>query len=130
MTAVICAWGHCGFPGRAYEPRTLTIGWLEGPRCGPAGAGAWLGGHPGGRLALYWQVIGRRGDVGCGKVRPCDNGQVALNFAGAVLDLGVNDLVRAEAYYSTLIGREPDLRLAAARWPSVLLTWLSNGPCS
>jgi hypothetical protein len=34
---------------------------------------------------------------------------VALNFAGAVLDLSVSDLGRAEAYYVTLIGREPDL---------------------
>jgi hypothetical protein len=40
---------------------------------------------------------------------------VALNFAGAVLDLGVSDLVRAEAYYRTLIGREPDLRPAAGQ---------------
>jgi hypothetical protein len=40
---------------------------------------------------------------------------VALNFAGAVLDLGVSDLVRAEAYYSTLIGREPDLRPEAGQ---------------
>jgi hypothetical protein len=38
---------------------------------------------------------------------------VALNFAGAVLDLGVSDLGRAEEYYTTLIGREPDLRPGA-----------------
>jgi hypothetical protein len=33
-----------------------------------------------------------------------------LEFAGAVLDLGVTDLGRAEAFYTTLIGRAPDLR--------------------
>jgi hypothetical protein len=35
---------------------------------------------------------------------------VGLNFAGAVLDLGVTDLGRAEEFYTTLIGRGPDLR--------------------
>jgi hypothetical protein len=40
---------------------------------------------------------------------------VVLNFAGAVLDLGVSDLGRAEAYYTTLIGRGPDLRPAASQ---------------
>jgi hypothetical protein len=35
---------------------------------------------------------------------------VELEFAGAVLDVGVTDLGRSEAFYTTLIGREPDLR--------------------
>jgi hypothetical protein len=35
---------------------------------------------------------------------------VDLSFAGAVLDLGVSDLARAEAFYTVLIGRAPDLR--------------------
>lgn len=42
--------------------------------------------------------------------RNCDNWLVDLGFAGAVLDLGVNDIGRAEAFYTTLIGRGPDLR--------------------
>jgi catechol-2,3-dioxygenase len=33
-----------------------------------------------------------------------------LQFAGAVLDLAVSDLDRAEAFYQVLIGRPPDLR--------------------
>lgn len=33
-----------------------------------------------------------------------------LNFAGAVLDLGVSDLGRAEEFYTTLLGRAPDFR--------------------
>ena len=33
-----------------------------------------------------------------------------LSFAGAVLDVGVTDLGRAEAFYSMLLGRGPDLR--------------------
>jgi hypothetical protein len=35
---------------------------------------------------------------------------VELDFAGAVLDLGVSQLGRAEAFYTVLIGRGPDLR--------------------
>jgi alpha-beta hydrolase superfamily lysophospholipase len=35
---------------------------------------------------------------------------VGLEFAGAVLDVGVTDLRRAEAFYAILIGRDPDLR--------------------
>jgi hypothetical protein len=35
---------------------------------------------------------------------------VEIEFTGAVLDVGVTDLGRAEAFYTTLIGREPDLR--------------------
>jgi hypothetical protein len=35
---------------------------------------------------------------------------VNLDFAGAVLDLGVTDLSRAEAFYEVLLGRGPDLR--------------------
>jgi hypothetical protein len=35
---------------------------------------------------------------------------VTLDFAGAVLDLGVTDLSRAEEFYTILIGRRPDLR--------------------
>ena len=35
---------------------------------------------------------------------------VRLSFAGAVLDVGVADLDRAEAFYTILLGREPDLR--------------------
>jgi hypothetical protein len=34
-----------------------------------------------------------------------------LGFAGAVLDIGVSDLHRAEAFYTILIGRGPDLHL-------------------
>ena len=33
-----------------------------------------------------------------------------LSFAGAVLDVGVSDLGRAEAFYSVLLGRGPDLQ--------------------
>jgi hypothetical protein len=33
-----------------------------------------------------------------------------LQFAGAVLDVPVSDLDRAEAFYRVLIGRPPDLR--------------------
>jgi hypothetical protein len=40
---------------------------------------------------------------------------VDLNFAGAVLDLGVSELGRAETYYTTLIGRGPDLRPAVGQ---------------
>jgi hypothetical protein len=36
-----------------------------------------------------------------------------LQFAGAVLDLAVSDLDRAEAFYQVLIGRPPDLRARA-----------------
>jgi hypothetical protein len=35
---------------------------------------------------------------------------VELSFAGAVLDVGVSDLGRAEAFYSVLLGRGPDLK--------------------
>ena len=35
---------------------------------------------------------------------------VELSFAGAVLDVGVSDLGRAEAFYSVLLGRGPDLQ--------------------
>jgi hypothetical protein len=35
---------------------------------------------------------------------------VTLDFAGAVLDLGVTDLGRATDFYAILIGRAPDLR--------------------
>jgi hypothetical protein len=35
---------------------------------------------------------------------------VILDFAGAVLDVGVTDLGRAEEFYVILIGRGPDLR--------------------
>jgi alpha-beta hydrolase superfamily lysophospholipase len=33
-----------------------------------------------------------------------------LGFAGAVLDVAVSDLGRAEAFYALLLGRDPDLR--------------------
>ena len=33
-----------------------------------------------------------------------------LSFAGAVLDVGVSDLGRAEEFYSVLLGRAPDLK--------------------
>lgn len=36
-----------------------------------------------------------------------------LQFAGAVLDVAVSDLDRAEAFYQVLIGRPPDLRAQA-----------------
>ena len=36
-----------------------------------------------------------------------------LRFAGAVLDLSVSDLARAEAFYQVLIGRPADLRARA-----------------
>ena len=36
-----------------------------------------------------------------------------LQFAGAVLDLSVSDLDRAEAFYQVLIGRPADLRARA-----------------
>lgn len=42
--------------------------------------------------------------------RVCDSWPVDLDFAGAVLDLSVSDLGRAEAFYTLLIGRGPDLR--------------------
>jgi hypothetical protein len=45
----------------------------------------------------------------------CDSGLVELGFAGAVLDLGVSDLGRAEAFYTALIGRGPDLRPQAGQ---------------
>lgn len=35
---------------------------------------------------------------------------MGLDFAGAVLDLDVTDLSRAEQFYTILIGRGPDLR--------------------
>lgn len=35
---------------------------------------------------------------------------VNLDFAGAVLDVAVTDLHRAQTFYTILIGREPDLR--------------------
>jgi predicted enzyme related to lactoylglutathione lyase len=35
---------------------------------------------------------------------------VDLSFAGAVLDLCVSDLSRAEEFYAILVGRAPDLR--------------------
>jgi catechol 2,3-dioxygenase-like lactoylglutathione lyase family enzyme len=35
---------------------------------------------------------------------------VTLEFAGAVLDVAVSDLARAEAFYATLLGRPCDLR--------------------
>jgi hypothetical protein len=35
---------------------------------------------------------------------------VELNFAGAVLDIGVSDLGRAEEFYTILLGRAPDFR--------------------
>ena len=35
---------------------------------------------------------------------------MSLTFAGAVLDLAVRDLDRAERFYAVLIGRAPDLR--------------------
>jgi hypothetical protein len=35
---------------------------------------------------------------------------MGIGFAGAVLDVAVSDLGRAEAFYVTLIGRDPDLR--------------------
>jgi len=35
---------------------------------------------------------------------------VELSFAGAVLGVGVSDLGRAEAFYSVLLGRGPDLQ--------------------
>jgi hypothetical protein len=35
---------------------------------------------------------------------------VDLDFAGAVLDISVCDLSRAEAFYTVLMGRGPDLR--------------------
>jgi hypothetical protein len=38
-----------------------------------------------------------------------------LQFAGAVLDLTVSDLDRAEAFYQVLIGRPPDLRARAGQ---------------
>ncbi|MGH3276670.1 MAG: VOC family protein [Streptosporangiaceae bacterium] len=38
------------------------------------------------------------------------NTAMNLNFAGAVLDIGVIDLNRAEAFYAILIGRGPDFR--------------------
>lgn len=40
----------------------------------------------------------------------CDSWPVDLDFAGAVPDLSVSDLGRAEAFYTLLIGRGPDLR--------------------
>jgi catechol 2,3-dioxygenase-like lactoylglutathione lyase family enzyme len=42
--------------------------------------------------------------------RSRDNWLMDLVFAGAVLDLGVRDLRRAEEFYTTLLGRGPDLR--------------------
>jgi hypothetical protein len=38
---------------------------------------------------------------------------VTLDFAGAVLDLGVTDLSRAEDFYAVLLGRGPDFLLSA-----------------
>jgi hypothetical protein len=35
---------------------------------------------------------------------------VPLDFAGAVLDVSVTDLDRAEAFYATVVGRPCDLR--------------------
>ena len=35
---------------------------------------------------------------------------MTLEFAGAVLDVAVSDLTRAEAFYATLLGRPCDLR--------------------
>jgi catechol 2,3-dioxygenase-like lactoylglutathione lyase family enzyme len=35
---------------------------------------------------------------------------MALGFAGAILDVPVSDLARAEAFYATLLGRPCDLR--------------------
>jgi hypothetical protein len=35
---------------------------------------------------------------------------VTLHFAGAAVDVAVSDLVRAEAFYSIVLGRPPDLR--------------------
>jgi hypothetical protein len=40
----------------------------------------------------------------------CDTASMDIAFAGAVLDLAVSDLDRAEAFYAVLIGRQCDLR--------------------
>jgi hypothetical protein len=40
----------------------------------------------------------------------CDSEAMGLEFAGAVLDVAVTDLSRAEVFYAILIGRDPDLR--------------------
>jgi hypothetical protein len=40
----------------------------------------------------------------------CDTGLMDLRFAGAVLDLAVTSLDRADAFNTVLLGRPPDLR--------------------
>ena len=61
--------------------------------------------------------------------RSSDNWLVDLGFAGAVLDLGVNDLGRAEAFYATLIGRDPIFARSRTSANGVCISiprWLSH----